>query len=216
MSLWHWYNTSHINKMANAIPGLTSGLDDNHPAAAILEGDALDDAHVAAACHHHKTRKRLATIYPHLVTQEELVASKHRKQMVVASTFVDVPMPAWGREMMKQMEQRMEQMERRLLHENQCSVNRARQHYTNYIEPVMRLTDGKKPTDAPFNLWFPKNENGLYYSQKNDDVVNVEGEEVNQSRDNRINSLLAFYSLSDDGTIRERIDRLKAHLAVIL
>ena len=201
-----------------ALPGLTSGAHDN-PAQAILQGDDLNNAHVAASRHQHQNRKRLAKNDANLVTEDELVASKRRKHIVAASNF-DGPIPAWGQQMaallqqmnqaianvqqqmdqrFDKMDQRMEQMERRMQQESERAMNRFRRNTSDEIVPVIRLVDGQYPADA--NLWFPRNQIQLL-----------------KARMERIGPLMDFYSLpaAAEVNIRVKRARLMAFLGVSL
>ena len=193
-----------------ALAELASGIPDHPPAPAIAKGEPLKDAHVAAACRQHQNRKRLAMTDPPLVTDEELVASKRRKHLVVSCNFdksTKTIMPQELVTMMKTMEQdlkqikqNMEQMYRRMVEESQRSMNRSRRRNSDPIQPLIRLVDGLKPTDGgPFQVWFP-----------------VDYEDLWDGNENRINNLVAFYSLPDNGTLTEKKQLLEAHFGMIL
>jgi hypothetical protein len=187
-----------------ALPPLAAGVDDG-PAPAIAQGEPLAFQDVTAAHRQHRNRKRLAKNDPALVTGDELVASKRRKHTVQSSNF-DGPTPAWAKQMEANMERRFEQvsrrfdlLSRRLDLENERGMNRSRRSATDRIVSVLRMEDGMKPNVAPFRLWFPRNQAAL-----------VGADEV------RLNALLDFYGLGQEGNDMEKKLRLMSHLGVIV
>ena len=111
---------------------------------------------------------------------------------------------------MQQMQQTMQQMQQQMQQQNlelrwliqeesARSKNRSLRSNQDRMEPLIRTRDGTSPTAEPHNLWFPANNEELYYAEAS-----------------QVNALLAFYSLETTGLVPERKKRLRQHLQVIL
>lgn len=195
-----------------ALNPLAFGINDN-PAAGIVQGEPLQDVHVAAATLQHQTRKRFAKSNPQFVTEEELVASKRRKHVVASANF-DGPTPIWAQqlqqtlqdqtlqmqEMKEYMQEMKEEFQREMKQEIQRNMNRSRKYTTESIEALIRVDDGEVPgPQAPNGLWFPGNQDELMAASAL-----------------RINALLGFYGLPANGLQAAKKDRLKRFLGVTL
>ena len=118
-----------------------------------------------------------------------MVASKRRKHIVQSANF-DGPVPAWAQQMMDSVQHVLRRQDR--------AENRSRLRASDPILSIPRLVDGKKPNVSPLRLWFPADQAAL----------------VNANED-RMNALLNFYSLGDEGCDMTKKLRLMAHLGVI-
>ena len=183
-----------------ALPPLASGVDDSS-APGITEGEPLAFRDVTAALLQHQNRKRLAVCVPILATEDELVASKRRKLTVQSSNF-DGPVPAWAQQMMaavQEMREDLHQLTRRYDEEKARTMNRSQRRTTDPIEPLLRLVDGDTPNNGRHpQLWFPQNQEDLLVAAPA-----------------RVNALLRFYNLGDEGNNAEKKFRLMKHLGVI-
>jgi hypothetical protein len=92
-----------------ALAPLASGADDT-AAPPISQGDPLDNGHVVAATFQHQNRKKLYAMSPRRATQNDVVASKHRKHLVESANFDGGAAPAWAVIMQQNLENLQQQM----------------------------------------------------------------------------------------------------------
>jgi hypothetical protein len=184
-----------------ALPPLASGIDDE-PAPAILQGDLVQGGHVTAAMIQHQNRKVLRARIPQWVTEDEILASKHRKYHVQGVNFDPAGVPHWAlaiQQTLQNVQQTVERMNREIQQERQRSMNRSRKINEQPIEMLVRVDDGQMPDQQDPPVWFPIDQNNLM-----------------NATSNQLSALLIFYGQGPAIHKQDKQNQLKRFLGVTL
>ena len=131
-----------------------------------------------------------------LATQQQMQGAQQQmmetmKQMQVTQQ----QMHQQTQQQFQQMQVTLQQLVRRQDQDMDRAKLRSRRNADQTILPIRRMEDGKKPNEAPFDLWFPNDQGELYTANRA-----------------RVVALLNFYGLDQAGNDMEKKLRLLAYL----
>jgi hypothetical protein len=212
-----------------ALPPLASGIDDE-PAPAILQGDLVQGGHVTAAMIQHQNRKVLRARIPQWVTEDEILASKHRKYHVQGVNFDPAGVPHWAlaiQQTLQNVQQTVDNVQQTVHNVQQQTndIQDQQQEQQQHLERMNReiqqerqrsMNRSRKINEQPIEM-LVRVDDGQMPDQQDPPVwFPIDQNNLMNATSNQLSALLIFYGQGPAIHKQDKQNQLKRFLGVTL